>query len=46
MLKAEVAGEIELRRALEARVSGIEERIFDELQAIRSMLNAMAIAQK
>ena len=42
VLKAEVAGEIELRRALESRVNGIEERIFDELQAIRGMLNQMA----
>ncbi len=45
VLKAEVAGEIELRRALESRVNGIEERIFDELQAIRGMLNQMASRQ-
>lgn len=42
VLKADLKGEIELRRALESRVSGIEERIFDELQAIRMMLNQMA----
>ena len=45
VLKAEVAGEIELRRALEFCVNGIEERIFDELQAIRGMLNQMASRQ-
>lgn len=42
VLKADLKGEVELRRALEARVSGIEERIFDELQAIRGMLHQMA----
>ena len=45
VLKAEVAGEIELRRALESRVNGIEERIFDELQAIRKMLNQITSRQ-
>ena len=42
VLKAEVAGERELRKSLESRVNGIEERIFDEIQAIRVMLHAMA----
>ena len=42
VLKAEAAGEKELRKSLEGRVNGIEERIFDELQAIRHMLHNMA----
>lgn len=42
VLREKLSGEIELRRALESRVNGIEERIFDELQAIRGMLHAMA----
>lgn len=42
VLKSDLKGETELRRSLESRVNGIEERIFDELQAIRAMLHAMA----
>lgn len=42
VLKADLKGETALRRSLESRVNGIEERIFDELQAIRAMLLAMA----
>lgn len=42
VLKEKLAGETELRKSLEGRVNGIEERIFDELQAIRGMLHAMA----
>lgn len=42
VLKEKLAGETELRKSLEGRVNGIEERIFDELQAIRAMLHAMA----
>ena len=45
VLKADLKGETELRRSLESRVNGIEERIFDELQAIRVMLHAMARQQ-
>lgn len=42
VLKAEADGYGKLLTALEQRVNGIEERIFDELQAIRGMLNAMS----
>lgn len=42
VLKSDLKGETELRKSLESRVNGIEERIFDEIQAIRVMLHAMA----
>lgn len=42
VLKSDLKGETELRKSLESRVNGIEERIFDELQAIRVMLHTMA----
>lgn len=42
VLKSDLAGETALRQSLEARVNGIEDRIFEELQAIRTTLNAMA----
>lgn len=42
VLKSDLAGETALRQSLEARVNGIEDRIFEELQAIRSMLNTIA----
>lgn len=42
VLKSDLGGEKALRQSLEARVNGIEDRIFEELQAIRSTLNAMA----
>lgn len=45
VLREKLHGEIELRKALEGRVNGIEERIFDELQAIRSMLHTMATSK-
>lgn len=45
VLKSDLKGETELRKSLESRVNGIEERIFDEIQAIRVMLHAMARQQ-
>ena len=45
VLREKLHGEVELRKALEGRVNGIEERIFDELQAIRSMLHQMATSK-
>lgn len=45
VLKAEADGHIKLLGALEHRVNGLEERIFEELQGIRSTLNMMARQQ-
>jgi len=45
VLREKLHGEVELHKALEGRVNGIEERIFDELQAIRSMLHQMATSK-
>ena len=45
VLREKLHGEVELRKALEARVNGIEERIFDELLAIRQMLHGLAAAR-
>lgn len=42
VLKSDLRGEVELRKSLESRVNGIEDRIFEELQAIRSTLNQLA----
>ena len=42
VLREKLHGETELRKSLESRVNGIEERIFDEIQAIRVLLHAMA----
>lgn len=42
VLKSDLAGEIKLRESLEGRVNGIEDRIFEELQAIRATLNQLA----
>lgn len=42
VLKADLKGEVELRKALESRVNGIEDRIFEELQSIRQTLQTMA----
>lgn len=42
VLREKLHGETELRKSLECRVNGIEERIFDEIQAIRVLLHAMA----
>lgn len=42
VLKADLAGEIELRKALGAQVNGFEERIFARLDRIESKLDAKA----
>lgn len=42
VLKSDLRGEVELRKSLESRVNGIEDRIFEELQAIRSTLSQLA----
>lgn len=42
VLKSDLAGETALRQSLESRVNGIEDRIFEELQAIRNTLNTIA----
>ena len=46
VLKSDLQGAIELRKALENRVNGMEDRIFEELQAIRQTLNMMARQQQ
>lgn len=42
VLKAQLNGEVELRKALEARVNGFEQRIYEQLETIISKLDRKA----
>lgn len=42
VLKAQLAGEVELRKALEARVNGFEQRIYEQLETIIEKLDRKA----
>ena len=42
VLKAKLEGEIELRKALESRVNGFEQRIYEQLETIISKLDRKA----
>lgn len=42
VLKERVSGEVELRKALETRVNGFEQRIYEQLETIISKLDRKA----